>query len=502
MDLRRWFKSKTDGSNFLSDNEGNTLCAFSFTQVVSSDEWVINHNNDSTIIAIQIFIGGELVEPDEIIINDSNTFTVQFSTPLTGVVNFMLFKVGTSVCVEITPTQAATVTPTPAITPTNTATPTITPTITTTVTPTATVTITPTETLIPPPTLTPTPTVTPPGVTPPIGGFFGGGLQPAPVGSTRVEAFSFSSPFVLAVDVGDLSVQAVTFAAQSGLTDGFRAGGYIFPGSPIVTDLIERFPFASPFVTATSVGVLSGERREATGISGPTDGFTAGGRGDPLFTDRIDNFPFSSPFTTATDAGDLTAIRTVSGGLNSGTDGFVLGGLEGVPGGSTVSTIDRFPVTSPFTTATDIGDLNQELREPVGLQSGSDGFSAGGRLIPSPPATAQIDRFPFAAPFTLATDIGDLDRPRRRAAGSSGGTDGFVASGTSFDDPNFPTPSPVNVGRQIVKFPFSSPFTNATLHGNLIDNTSANGGIIERSTGSNETVCSSTGTRSTASGPI
>ncbi len=120
MDLKRWFKSKTDGSNFLSEDTGSVICAYEFTHIPVSDEWVINHDNDSIILAVQVFINNELIEPDEITINNSNTFTINFSIPVSGVVNFLVLKVGTGViCNEITPT--------PTITPTNTVTPTITP---------------------------------------------------------------------------------------------------------------------------------------------------------------------------------------------------------------------------------------------------------------------------------------------------------------------------------------------------------------------------------------
>jgi hypothetical protein len=42
-----------------------------------------------------------LVEPQDIIINNSNKFTITFSEEVTGIVNFLVYKFGD--CVEITP---------------------------------------------------------------------------------------------------------------------------------------------------------------------------------------------------------------------------------------------------------------------------------------------------------------------------------------------------------------------------------------------------------------
>jgi len=44
-----------------------------------------------------------------------------------------------------------------------------------------------------------------------------------------------------------------------------------------------------------------------------TDGYASGGR-SPSVTNTINKFPFSTPFATATDVGDLSQARDTGGG--------------------------------------------------------------------------------------------------------------------------------------------------------------------------------------------
>ena len=527
MDLRRWTKSKTDGTNILSLDTGNTLCAYSFTQEVVSDQWVINHNNDSIIIAVQVYIGGELVTPDDITINDSNTFTITFSEAVSGLVNFLVFKVGSAICGEITPTPAATVTPTPNPTPTVTPTISVTPSVTTTVTPTVTpsptilvsatptptVTVTPTVTATVTPTISVTPGITPtvtatvtpsptPTVTPtassaaPVSLAFisgGTGSGPSPLNNRRIESFPMANPAGLAIDIGDLTVMGFESAGQSSATDGYSSGSYTFPPS-FTTARIDRFPFTSPFTNATNIGDLSQQRKEGDGASSSTDGYTAGGSssapepppGPASATyDVIDRFPFSSPFTTATNIGALAVARNDGSGASSSTDGYQMGGDESPSTRS--NRIEEYPFSAPFVNATDIGDLTKIAGKTTGHYSTTDAFIAGGRgSDPSPDPLVEffnVDRFPFSTPFTTATDIGDLDRPLYWGAGTSDAdNDGYIAggvfgAGSPLDPPFPPFPSPTTAN--IRSFPFSSPFTTVLTVGNLIDASRSNTGHQE-----------------------
>ena len=84
------------------------------------------------------------------------------------------------------------------------------------------------------------------------------------------------------------------------------------------------------------------------------------------------------------------------------------GGNDALGTANTTTQVERYAFCSPFTTATDVGDLDVNARDRVGSSSGTDGFVAGGSTTPPFTTITQVDRFPFAAPFVTATDVGDL----------------------------------------------------------------------------------------------
>ena len=373
-----------------------------------------------------------------------------------------------------TPTPSVSLTPpvTPAasVTPAATATPTITPTLTTTITAAVTVTPTPTPTVTAAATATPTPTLTPTTTPTPTSG--GAGLIAAfsaggniPSNNDVVDSFPFASPFTTATDVGNLSAGRDDSSGQSSSTDGHASGGIQPPAT--YSTIIDRFPFSSPFAAATNIGALSLGRETLAGQQSTTDGYSAGGQNPayPLGGGYygvlvIDQFPFASPFTTATNVGDLSQQRRGATGQSSSTDGYTSGGYAaGVY--ASVSTVDRFPFASPFTTATNVGGLYIARENSSGQSSSTTGYVSGGiEGFPAATITDIIESFPFAAPFTSGTYIGVLSVGRNRLAGQSSETNGYVSGGLET--------SPAFNNVDIVdEFPFSSPFTITNDIGNL-----------------------------------
>jgi hypothetical protein len=179
--------------------------------------------------------------------------------------------------------------------------------------------------------------------------------------SNIIDRFPFSTPFTTATDVGDLSVAKASLMGQSSSENGYTSGGYV-PASPPSAEVIERFPFSTPFTTATNIGSLSQGRSRGTSQSSLTDGYTSGGF---QFLTRIDKFPFSTPFTTATNIGSLSQGRNDQAGQSSSDSGYTSGGYSPAP---STNTIDKFPFSTPFTTATDVGDLFQARALSAGQQ--------------------------------------------------------------------------------------------------------------------------------------
>jgi len=241
-------------------------------------------------------------------------------------------------------------------------------------------------------------------------GYISGGIVPdGSVNLNSIQRFTFSTSPITVSDLADLS-QARRFAAgHSSNSQGWTSGGQ----GP--TNRIDKFPFSTPFTTATDAGDLSLSRGFMNGgHSSETHGFVSGGAtlgSPPVFHDIIDKFPFSSPFVTSTDIANLSLARSQSSGQSSSTDAYVSGGGAGPAGPQSI--VDKFPFSAPFVTSTVVGNLVQARFDNCGNSSETHGFSSGGF---TPPYTNTVDRFPFSAPFTTATDIGNLSQSRKVGA--------------------------------------------------------------------------------------
>jgi hypothetical protein len=133
--------------------------------------------------------------------------------------------------------------------------------------------------------------------------------SPDPV-SSDILKFPFYSDYNVST-VGNLSQTRTAGAGQSSTTHGYTSGGSGPPISPGVTSTIDKFPFSSEGL-ATNVGSLTQERAgQISGQSSTISGYSAGGNAPtstPIRSNVIDKFPFASD-SNATDVGDLTQGR-------------------------------------------------------------------------------------------------------------------------------------------------------------------------------------------------
>ena len=273
-------------------------------------------------------------------------------------------------------------------------------------------------------------------------GYASGGGTPS--ATNVIDKFPFASD-TNASDVGDLTVARAEglAAGQSSRTHGYTSGGEY----PSASNVIDKFPFATD-TNASDVGDLTVARYGPTGQSSSVSGYTSGGSSP--YSNVIDKFPFASN-ANASDVGDLTIARAFGAGQSSTTHGYT-SGSEGP--GLNSNVIDKFPFATD-TNASDVGDLTAGRRGGTSGQSSEDnGYTTGGIITPSYPASNVIDKFPFASD-TNASDVGDLTVARVNGAGQSSGSNGYTSGGR--------TPSNSNV---VDKFPFASN-ANATDVGDL-----------------------------------
>jgi hypothetical protein len=283
------------------------------------------------------------------------------------------------------------------------------------------------------------------------------------IGSTTVlgDTYSFTA------DKQYLSSPAgfIQIGGFQGLIAGYTAGGYT-PSPSTTVNTIDRFPFSTPFTAATDVGDLSQVKQYSSGQSSSSHGYISGGYTGFVNLQQIDKYPFSTPFATSTSAGNINLLNGNAAyyttGQSSETNGYVSGGYNAAfPGPNQyigVNTIERFPFSASFTSATDVGDLSQARYSASGQSSQTYGYTSGGTS--DFVTLTRIDRFPFSSPFTTAANMGSLSIADDGCTGVSSSTDGYSVGSAG--------------GNNVIgKFPFNSPFTNSTDVGNLINSSLA-----------------------------
>ena len=289
-------------------------------------------------------------------------------------------------------------------------------------------------------------------------------ITDSPPGAMELERYNFSSGASITssnfatignrpAEVGD--VVSAKIRIGGGVSDTARLTAYQTggesPGAPEGNISIHKFSMVSESKISVYNGELTEGRYSITNSSDVrgSQGFTLGGRTPPTtsppYRNTIDKFSFSSE-ANAVDAGDLTLSRFRFVGLTDTVNdyGYSVGG--GSP--SPTDRIDRFPFSSPFTSATDIGNLATAGVYMAGGQSSTNGYAWGGN-----PGTTQMNKFPFATPFVTATQVYNFTE--------TGGNIRIKSSPTSSTDhmyivAGFNSPSPFNAYSNIRRFPFAS----------------------------------------------
>ena len=245
---------------------------------------------------------------------------------------------------------------------------------------------------------------------------------------------------------------------------GYTSGG-VTDITSTSSNVIDRFPFSAATTNATDVGDLTGLYFSQTGNSASDNGYTAGtSTVAGATTAIIHSFPFAVATTNATNIGNLTVARYSGSGTSSAEYGYAGGGQQGTPI-VYYNVIDKWPFAAATTGATDVGDLTVARGGGVAGQSSAGyGHSSGGFTTPADTFYNVIDRFPFAASIVNATDVGDLTVARSHAAGQSSFTHGYTSGGRLAN----PTPPPAYISSNVIdRFPFSAGTTNATDVGDL-----------------------------------
>lgn len=269
---------------------------------------------------------------------------------------------------------------------------------------------------------------------------------PNAIHANTIDKFPFASD-ANASDVGDLTQARSDIAGQSSSSNGYVSGGYGYP-SPSVLNIIEKFPFSSD-TNATDVGDLITTVHSLLGHSSTSEGYTSGGEAPGVAvpfngSNVIQKFPFSSD-TNASDVGDLTAERKEGTGYSSSSNGYSLGGIFAF---SPLLNMEKFSFSTDEN-ATSLGDLLiQGLTSANNSNGGVSSDLAGYWSETRPAGTNQIQKFSFVNE-TIFSGVGDLTQARTQGAGQGSTPSGYFSGGLA-------APPPTNYSNVIDKFPFST----------------------------------------------
>lgn len=235
-------------------------------------------------------------------------------------------------------------------------------------------------------------------------------------------------------------------------------------GTSGVTPTVTPTMTATPTITATStvtptVTPTNTVTPTVTATNTATPSVTP--TESPAVTPTVTAIPTQTPTPTSTVTPTVTPTPSLPAALSQG---FTAGGNVGT---TLFDTVDSYPFAAPATSVTDVGNLSATKYSVGGASSTTDGYVAGGSTTPGVAnTTTAIDQFPFAAPFITATVIGNLSPTSGlyETCGVSGVTDGYNVGG--YRAPGWRS--------AITQWPYSSPFTLSTNVGNL---TAVHGGV-------------------------
>ena len=263
-----------------------------------------------------------------------------------------------------------------------------------------------------------------------------------------IERFSFASATSNAVSHGTLTQQRAAPGAASSNTHGYTLGGYIGPGTDMTHGrLIDKFQFNTNS-NATTVGTLTTPARgNVGGNTSTTHGYSTGGTSTgygAAATNVIDKFTFSAD-NNATTVGTLIVAKHNSSQQNSKTHGYTAGGTwSGSPGPYT-NVIDKFSFITDGN-ATDVGDLPVTMAGSSGHGTSFHGYIAGGVWTGTGYHT-RIERVSFASDGNSVEYAADLHTGVGSASDQTSTTHGYISGNAT------------NTTNQIQKYSFASSAT-------------------------------------------
>ncbi len=271
----------------------------------------------------------------------------------------------------------------------------------------------------------------------------GGAVGPSNVRTNSITSFPFASSSG-GSDYGDLTQSKWDLAGVFSSTNGYTMGGSSPPGS----NVIEKFPLATPTGSGTDVGDLTTVTEGNIGITSNSYGYSAGGNGFSGTT-TVEKLTFASEGNSA-DVLDLAEGTAFAASNANTTDGYVVSGFPSLgAGGGYSELIQKFPFASD-TTATDIGDVAVKVWGASGTSSTEVAYQYGGAIQPPGNESKTFQKFPFASGTSINPGSFTGSPTTTSPTHSNSGTDAsYISAQSSSNPPNI----------QMWKIPFASETT-------------------------------------------
>ncbi len=260
-----------------------------------------------------------------------------------------------------------------------------------------------------------------------ISGYVAGGFTGSV--SNTIDKFPFTTNRN-ATDVGDLSAAKQGGAGVSSSVAGYVMGGATAPGDKVNTiekfSFVSDYNATALSGGTTSFNppkALANSRTDGVGVSDSkfSHGYVMGGTNATSVTiGTIEKISFVNdgnyPIRAQSGLITLGTARIRGAGISSEDYGYFAGGISS-PTGTTTQDVQRFPFAIYANAVELTGIITQARYGSAGISSKFAGYVAGGYTYPTEVSVSTVDRFPFSSEYVPAGDVGDLTTLRGGGTG-------------------------------------------------------------------------------------
>jgi hypothetical protein len=199
-------------------------------------------------------------------------------------------------------------------------------------------------------------------------------------------------------------------------------GGGVNP-APVAVSTVDRIDYANDTNTAVVRTFLQSTIYEPTGVSNNNFGYFGGGVAAPGLVSRVDRIDYANDTGSTSNRGPLSIARETRATGNSNF-GYFGGGSSPV-----LSTIDRISYSNDTVTALTRSILSAARYRHTATGNSNFGYFMGGRTPSPPPYFSTVDRLDYSSDTTNTSVRGPLSYSISNFGSTGNNNFGYVAGG-------------------------------------------------------------------------